>query len=59
VLWQLIGAGNGDSITGKIGHLHHTVAEDPSLIDTASRVLMCEGLDHGKLVVVAATRRFP
>jgi hypothetical protein len=32
-IWQLIGASAADASTGKIGHLHHTVDEDPSLID--------------------------
>lgn len=32
-LWQLIGTRDADSSTGKIGHLHHAVDEDPTLID--------------------------
>lgn len=32
-VWQLIGASDADSSTGRIGHLHHAVDEDPSLID--------------------------
>jgi hypothetical protein len=32
-IWQLIGASDADPDTGKIGHLHHAVDEDPSLID--------------------------
>lgn len=32
-MWQLIGASDADSGTGKIGHLHHAVDRDPSLID--------------------------
>jgi len=32
-LWQLIGASDADPRTGKIGHLHHAVDEDPTLID--------------------------
>ncbi|MEU4779997.1 hypothetical protein [Micromonospora sp. NPDC023633] len=32
-LWQLIGATDADSSTGRIGHLHHVVDEDPTLID--------------------------
>jgi hypothetical protein len=32
-MWQLIGASDADVDTGKIGHLHHAVDEDPSLID--------------------------
>jgi hypothetical protein len=32
-LWQLIGTTDADSGTGKIGHLHHAVDEDPTLID--------------------------
>jgi hypothetical protein len=32
-LWQLIGATDADSSTGKIGHLHHAVDKDPTLID--------------------------
>lgn len=32
-LWQLIGATDADSSTGKIGHLHHAADEDPTLID--------------------------
>jgi hypothetical protein len=32
-LWQLIGASAADVRTGKIGHLHHAVDEDPTLID--------------------------
>jgi hypothetical protein len=32
-IWQLIGASDADSRTGKIRHLHHAVDEDPSLID--------------------------
>ncbi len=32
-LWQLIGTTDADSSTGKIGHLHHAVDEDPTLID--------------------------
>ncbi|MGI8335162.1 hypothetical protein ACRYCC_34880 [Actinomadura scrupuli] len=31
-LWQLIGA-TGAGSTGKIGHLHHAVDEDPTLLD--------------------------
>ena len=31
--WQLIGASDADAGTGKIGHLHHAVDEDPSLVD--------------------------
>ncbi|MFC3455747.1 hypothetical protein [Amycolatopsis speibonae] len=32
-MWQLIGASDADSGTGKIGHLHHAIDEDPTLID--------------------------
>jgi hypothetical protein len=32
-MWQLIGASAADPATGKIGHLHHSVDEDPTLID--------------------------
>jgi hypothetical protein len=32
-MWQLIGASDADSDTGKIGHLHHAVDEDHSLMD--------------------------
>jgi hypothetical protein len=32
-LWQLIGATDASSSTGKIGHLDHAVDEDPTLID--------------------------
>jgi len=32
-LWQFIGASDADVGTGKVGHLHHVVDEDPSLID--------------------------
>jgi len=32
-LWQLIGASDADPSTGKFGHLHHAVDEDPTLID--------------------------
>lgn len=32
-VWQLIGASDADAGTAKIGHLHHAVDEDPSLID--------------------------
>lgn len=32
-VWQLIGASDADSSTGKFGHLHHAVDEDPTLID--------------------------
>lgn len=32
-IWQLIGASDADAGTGKIGHLHHAVDEDPSLVD--------------------------
>ncbi|MCY1137052.1 hypothetical protein OWR29_03515 [Actinoplanes sp. Pm04-4] len=32
-LWQLTGASDGDTATAKLGHLHHAVDEDPSLID--------------------------
>jgi hypothetical protein len=31
--WQLIGASDANSSTGRIGHLHHAVDEDQSLID--------------------------
>src|SRR3954466_15562508 len=31
-LWQLIGTTNADS-TGKVGHLHHAVDTDPTLVD--------------------------
>jgi hypothetical protein len=30
--WQLIGASDADGSTGRIGHLHHAVDEDPSLL---------------------------
>ncbi|MDG4798748.1 hypothetical protein [Micromonospora sp. WMMD1082] len=32
-LWHLFGTTGADSGTGKIGHLHHAVDEDPTLID--------------------------
>ena len=32
-IWQLIGASDADSSTAKIGHLHHAIDEDPSLIE--------------------------
>ncbi|MCO5993253.1 hypothetical protein [Actinoallomurus rhizosphaericola] len=32
-LWQLIGATDADDGSGKIGHLHHAVDEDPTLVD--------------------------
>ena len=32
-MWQLIGVSDADGSTGKIGHLHHAVDEDQSLID--------------------------
>jgi hypothetical protein len=32
-LWQLIGSTDAGSSTGKIGHLHHAIDEDPTLID--------------------------
>src|SRR6185312_16194319 len=32
-IWQLIGATGADSSTGKLGHLHHAIDEDPTLID--------------------------
>lgn len=32
-MWQLIGASDADSDTGRIRHLHHAVDEDPSLMD--------------------------
>lgn len=32
-LWQLIGTTGADSSNGKIGHLHHAIDEDPSLVD--------------------------
>jgi hypothetical protein len=32
-VWQLIGGSDADSSTGKVGHLHHAVDEDLSLID--------------------------
>jgi hypothetical protein len=32
-MWQLIGASDANGSTGKIGHLHHAVDEDQSLID--------------------------
>lgn len=32
-LWQLIGATDADSNTGRIGHLHHAIDDDPTLID--------------------------
>jgi hypothetical protein len=32
-LWQLIGPTGADPATGKIGHLHHAVDEDPTLVD--------------------------
>jgi len=31
--WQLIGASDADGSTGKLGHLHHALDEDQSLID--------------------------
>lgn len=33
-VWQLIGASEADSGTAKIGHLHHAIDEDQSLLDT-------------------------
>jgi hypothetical protein len=32
-LWQLIGPTAADPATGKIGHLHHAVDEDPTMVD--------------------------
>ena len=32
-IWRLIGASDADGGTGKVGHLHHAVDEDLSLID--------------------------
>ena len=32
-MWQLIGASDADARTGRIGHVHHAVDHDPSLID--------------------------
>jgi hypothetical protein len=32
-MWQLIGASDANPSTGKIGHLHHAVDDDPSLIN--------------------------
>lgn len=32
-MWQLIGASAADPATGRIGHLHHAIDEDPTLID--------------------------
>jgi hypothetical protein len=32
-LWQLIGPTAADPATGKVGHLHHAVDEDPTLVD--------------------------
>jgi hypothetical protein len=31
--WQLIGASDADAATGKIGHLHHAVDDDRTLLD--------------------------
>jgi hypothetical protein len=31
-VWQLIGASGADAATGKVGHLHHAIDEDPSLL---------------------------
>ncbi|MET7423731.1 hypothetical protein [Dactylosporangium sp. NPDC005555] len=31
--WQLIGPSDADPTTGKLGHLHHAVDEDPTLVD--------------------------
>jgi hypothetical protein len=32
-LWQLVGPTAAESSTGKVGHLHHAVDEDPTLVD--------------------------
>lgn len=32
-LWQLIGASDADPATGKLGHLHHAVEHDRTLLD--------------------------
>ena len=32
-IWQLIGASDADPSTGKLGHLHHAIDEDQSLLD--------------------------
>ncbi|XVV08601.1 hypothetical protein ACQP2X_27560 [Actinoplanes sp. CA-131856] len=32
-IWQLIGASDANPKTGKLGHLHHAVDEDPTLLD--------------------------
>ncbi|MFE5507419.1 MULTISPECIES: hypothetical protein [Amycolatopsis] len=32
-MWQLVGASDADGDTGKVGHLHHAIDEDPTLID--------------------------
>jgi hypothetical protein len=32
-LWQLIGTTDAEASSGKIGHLHHAVDEDPTLVD--------------------------
>jgi hypothetical protein len=32
-VWQLIGTSDADPATGKVGHLHHAIDEDPTLLD--------------------------
>jgi hypothetical protein len=32
-LWQLVGATSADGPTGKVGHLHHAVDDDPTLME--------------------------
>lgn len=35
-IWQLIGTSAPDAGTGKIGHLHHTIDEDQTLLDVVA-----------------------
>jgi hypothetical protein len=46
-IWQLIGTSDADAATGRIGHLHHAVDEDPTLIDVLDLAPGCSVVRPG------------
>lgn len=46
-IWQLIGTSDADAATGRIGHLHHAVDEDPTLIDVLDLAPGCGAVRAG------------
>jgi hypothetical protein len=47
-MWQLIGCSDADPARGKIGHLHHAVDEDRTLIDVLDLALGSDAVRTGR-----------